>query len=289
MYNLLLISMVSLSIGSFLNFLIYRLTSNESIFSSRSICPKCKHQLKWYHNIPLISYLFLKGKCGYCKDGISIQYPLIELFTMSLGIFIYWFKDYNLLVGDLFLFITFCLLLTLSVIDFKHKVIPEGLSIIALIFSILATTNIEDSIMFSMSTIGIVYLLKAIGESTLKREIFGEGDILIFGIASAILMDIQLIFSFLLLTSILSIIPMLYIRFKNKGDKMIYDDRFLDLIKIVNIKINSKIDDYVYKEKLNILKDGLENFRIKDNLHSIPFIPFMSIALFLTYIGLKVI
>ncbi len=69
-----------LAIGSFLNCLIWRLINNESILG-RSYCPKCKNQIAWYDNLPLISYVFLKAKCRHCKERISIQYPLVELAT----------------------------------------------------------------------------------------------------------------------------------------------------------------------------------------------------------------
>ena len=67
-----------LCIGSFLNVAILRGLSGEDMVFSRSKCPKCENQLKWYMNIPLLSYLFLRGKCAFCKEPISFQYPLVE-------------------------------------------------------------------------------------------------------------------------------------------------------------------------------------------------------------------
>ncbi len=290
-FELFLISIISLSIGSFLNFYIYRFTSKTRItISSRSICPNCKKQLFWYHNIPLLSYLFLKGKCGFCKDKISIQYPLVEFITMFLGIYIYKFNDYSINVNTISIFFIFVILLTLSIIDLKIKVIPEYLSIVALFIAIFSQNDFLNSSIYALSLIGFFYIIKAISEIVFKREIFGEGDLLIFGIVAAILINIKLIFNFFLLTSLISIIYFIFIYFQNKGKQTIIEDsRFNDLIKLVNMKIHSKINknDYVYQEKLNILKNGLEDFKIKDNLKAIPFIPFLSISLFLTYIGLN--
>ncbi len=290
-FELFLISIISLSIGSFLNFYIYRFTSKTRItISSRSICPNCKKQLFWYHNIPLLSYLFLKGKCGFCKDKISIQYPLVEFITMFLGIYIYKFNDYSINVNTISIFFIFVILLTLSIIDLKIKVIPEYLSIVALFIAIFSQNDFLNSSIYALSLIGFFYIIKAISEIVFKREIFGEGDLLIFGIVAAILINIKLIFNFFLLTSLISIIYFIFIYFQNKGKQTIIEDsRFNDLIKLVNMKIHSKINknDYVYQEKLNILKNGLEDFKIKDNLKAIPFIPFLSISLFLTYIELN--
>ena len=75
---------IGLCIGSFLNVAILRGLAGDDVVLKRSHCPKCKNNLKWYMNIPLFSYIFLRGKCAFCKEKISIQYPLIELFTMIL-------------------------------------------------------------------------------------------------------------------------------------------------------------------------------------------------------------
>ena len=76
-----LMFIIGLVIGSFLNVVILRTVSNESIVFPGSKCPKCQTPLKWYHNIPVISYLFLRGKCAFCHEKISIQYPLVEFLT----------------------------------------------------------------------------------------------------------------------------------------------------------------------------------------------------------------
>lgn len=75
------IFVTGLVIGSFLNVVILRTISEESIVYPGSKCPKCQNPLKWYHNIPVLSYLFLRGKCAYCKEHISLQYPIVELLT----------------------------------------------------------------------------------------------------------------------------------------------------------------------------------------------------------------
>ena len=86
--------------GSFLNVVILRGLAGEGIVFERSRCPVCKNQLKWYMNIPLVSYLFLMGKCGFCKTRISPQYPIVEFVTASLFLISYFvfgftFKGYS--------------------------------------------------------------------------------------------------------------------------------------------------------------------------------------------------
>ena len=78
------IFIIGLCIGSFLNVVILRTVSGESIAFPGSKCPKCQTPLKWYHNIPVFSYIFLRGKCAFCKEHISIQYPIVELITAIL-------------------------------------------------------------------------------------------------------------------------------------------------------------------------------------------------------------
>lgn len=83
------IFIIGLVIGSFLNVVILRTVSGESIVFPSSKCPKCGTPLKWYHNIPVLSYIFLRGKCGFCKEHISLQYPIVELLTGILFVLLF--------------------------------------------------------------------------------------------------------------------------------------------------------------------------------------------------------
>ena len=80
-YFLFWICLIGLCLGSFYNVVILRSLSEESLVFPPSKCPKCQNRLKPWHNIPVFSYIFLKGKCAFCKEKISIQYPIIELTT----------------------------------------------------------------------------------------------------------------------------------------------------------------------------------------------------------------
>lgn len=95
------IFIIGLVIGSFLNVVILRTVSEESIVFPASKCPKCQTPLKWYHNIPVLSYLFLKGKCAFCSEKISIQYPIVELFTglLFVGLFIRFCNPFDPILG----------------------------------------------------------------------------------------------------------------------------------------------------------------------------------------------
>jgi prepilin signal peptidase PulO-like enzyme (type II secretory pathway) len=124
----LFVFILGLVVGSFLNCVIYRLETGESFLKGRSYCPHCKHILSWKDLIPIFSFLILKGKCRYCRKPISLQYPLVELFT---GI-LFAFTTYNLqpttlqqtLILYYQLFVFSCLVI-IFVFDLKHYLIPD--------------------------------------------------------------------------------------------------------------------------------------------------------------------
>ena len=121
---LLFIFCIGTVIGSFLNVVILRAFSGESIVMPPSKCPKCGSRLKWWHNIPILSYILLRGKCYFCKEKISIQYPIVEFIT---GVFfVLVFLKYGVSVETLFGFIIASLLIVISVTDIKERVVFDG-------------------------------------------------------------------------------------------------------------------------------------------------------------------
>ena len=112
-----------LATGSFLNCIIYRLSSGESFFKGRSFCPYCKHILDWSDLIPLLSFLILKGKCRYCQKPISWQYPLVEIFTAF--IFLSFFLTYSINYTMVYFLLISCFLIIIFVYDLKHYIIPD--------------------------------------------------------------------------------------------------------------------------------------------------------------------
>lgn len=111
-------------IGSFLNVVILRAFSGESIVLPPSKCPKCQNRLKWWHNIPILSYLLLRGKCYFCHEKISIQYPIIEFIT---GLaFILVFLKFGFSIETIFGFIVASLLIVISVTDIKERVVFDA-------------------------------------------------------------------------------------------------------------------------------------------------------------------
>lgn len=130
-----LILTYGLLIGSFLNVCIYRIPREESIAFPSSHCPSCNKSLQWYDNIPLFSYLSLQGKCRYCGEKISAQYPTIEL--LNALIYLVLFYKFKLSVDFIFYALISSTLIVVTLIDLKEMIIPDSLVITILILSIL--------------------------------------------------------------------------------------------------------------------------------------------------------
>ena len=122
------IFLFGLAVGSFLNCVIYRLETGGNFFRGRSFCPKCKHILSWPDLIPLFSFFLLKGKCRYCQQKISWQYPLVEFSTAWLFVLIFnlqFISTLSQFITTLYLFIISCFLIIIFVYDLKHYIIPD--------------------------------------------------------------------------------------------------------------------------------------------------------------------
>jgi leader peptidase (prepilin peptidase)/N-methyltransferase len=140
--------------------------------------------LKWYHNIPLLSWIFLRGKCAYCKEKISIQYPLIEFMT-ALLFFVCALKEDNIYFA-LINGIIFSLLLGLSVIDLRYKAVPDSLSLPTLILA-LAFPDVLLRLQYALLFAGGFALLRIFITAVIKKEAMGEADIIIAAIIGAML------------------------------------------------------------------------------------------------------
>jgi leader peptidase (prepilin peptidase)/N-methyltransferase len=131
--------LVGLSIGSFINCLVYRLNekNGQGLISGRSECPKCGHQLRWYENIPLISFIFLKGKCRYCQKPISVHYPLVELSTGILFALTYQQIGSNSLFSILYSLFSISCFMAIFLSDFLYFTIPDEIVLPAIGISLL--------------------------------------------------------------------------------------------------------------------------------------------------------
>lgn len=178
-----------LVLGSFLNVCIYRLPRHESIIHPPSTCPQCGKRIKFYDNIPLVSYILLLGKCRFCRNPISIRYPVVELITGLLSTAL--FMKFGL-SPEYPAFMAFSTsLLVISFIDLDHQIIPDVLSIpsipLGLGLSFLTWTEISwlESLIGIVGGGGFLFLVAVIFERLTGKEGMGLGDVKLLAMIGA--------------------------------------------------------------------------------------------------------
>ena len=175
-------------IGSFLNVCIYRLPKRESIISPSSQCIHCGEPIKFYDNIPIVSYVLLGGKCRHCKKHISVRYPVVEGLSGLLCLALY--IKYGLTLEFLLFFFFGASLLIITFIDIDYQLIPDIISIPGLFFGIGASFLIQQ-MSWVESLVGILVgggflFIVAIGYKWLTgRDGMGGGDIKLLAMAGA--------------------------------------------------------------------------------------------------------
>ncbi len=204
--------LLGIAIGSFLNVVIYRLPLNKSVISPPSSCPKCNTQIKPWHNIPILSWIMLKGKCANCGEKISIRYPIIEFLTGIIALIIY--KKTGFDIFFVINFAIFATLLALSMIDFDYKAVPDSLNLLALTLSFFSSPDILNNFTNALILMGGMSLVRFYVSYLIKREAMGEGDIIVAGTMGALL-GIKMAIVAVFIASLLAIFPSFYNRIKN--------------------------------------------------------------------------
>lgn len=184
----LLIFIMGACIGSFLNVCIYRIPADLSIVRPGSMCPSCRTPIRFYDNIPILSYLWLRGKCRLCGQTISIRYPAVELLT-GLAAFAIVVK-YGLTIETLIYFAFISALIVVSGIDIDHKIIPDIISLpgipIGLVASIgLPAVGFFDACIGFLIGGGILYALAWGYHAMTGKEGMGGGDIKLLAMIGA--------------------------------------------------------------------------------------------------------
>lgn len=177
-------------VGSFLNVCIFRLPKEESVVSPPSHCTRCGYVIRWYDNIPILSYLFLRGKCRSCGEPISLQYPLVELINGLLSLFL--FLKFGPGFPFVVLFVLCSALVVITFIDLEHQVIPDVITLPGIVAGFVISFFIP-SLGWLNSLIGILLgggslLLVAYGyQAIAKKEGMGGGDIKLLAMMGAFL------------------------------------------------------------------------------------------------------
>ena len=220
---------IGLVYGSFLNVLIARIPNDENVAFPASHCPKCKTPLKIYHNIPVFSWLFLRGKCAFCKEKISIQYPIVEL--LSGLIFAAVFFKLGISYMSLMIALSFSFLLALSVIDFYIKMVPDSLNLLAMSAAIMAAMSLQGFVLNFQNALlfmGGFAMLRFYLSYFMKREALGEGDLMVAGTMGA-MVGVQLGLMAIFVSAILALPVMMMMRNETDESKMVPFVPFLAL------------------------------------------------------------
>jgi len=174
-----LVLLIGLCLGSFLNVVIYRLPREFSLVFPSSSCPHCQHKLKWFHNIPLFSFIFLRGKCAFCHQKISLRYPVVEIITGLVGIFLLW--KFGLTLSFATACIFSLILIVLIFIDLEHQLLPDILTLSLLWLGLLTSlfsvyTDSHSAIIGAVTGYLSLWLIANIYEFFTHREGMGYGD-----------------------------------------------------------------------------------------------------------------
>ena len=227
-----------LLIGSFLNVCIYRIPLHKSIIKTPSSCGSCGHRLNYYDMLPVVNYVINSGKCRYCGEKYSIQYPLVEL---SNGLL---YGAIALKYGYSLAAVLYCILgsilITISVIDLKHKIIPDGLNIVIAAISIIFVLN-DNSILTDRifgALLGFVLFLAI----ALATDAMGGGDIkLIAGLGAVFGVEgvLFIVFFSFVIGAAISVV-LLIIKIKNRKDELSFGP-FISIAALLYIFYGSKI------------------------------------------------
>lgn len=184
-------------VGSFLNVVIYRVPLNLSVIKPRSKCPKCDSAIKWYQNIPVLSYIAIRGKCTNCEVKIPLRYVLVEI---MMGIFAYLLVPNEIneitILYFLFYFSTASVFVSHFLIDIEHQILPDKINIyflITVLIFVLMTKNITHWALGGVIGFCLPYLVTYLFYKLRGVIGLGGGDIKLFGILGLLLGPIGIV------------------------------------------------------------------------------------------------
>ena len=175
--------------GSFANVCILRLPEGKGVVSGRSYCPNCKKLITWKDNIPIISFLLLKGKCRQCKKPISFQYTLVEFLSLISFLSIYYL--YGISLTTLLLIILAIIFIIIFFIDLKHFIIPNSLTFPLMVLGFIKSfipnldeifPNYIDSLIGGLFGYGIIWSIIFFYKQVRKKDGMGLGDAKLFAV-----------------------------------------------------------------------------------------------------------
>ena len=238
------------AIGSFLNVLIHRVPTGQSIVFPPSHCPKCKKGIRFYDNIPIVSYLMLRGRCRDCQEKISLRYPFVEAITAFLSLFLFW--KFGLSSHYLFSFAFTCALIIITFIDLDHQIIPDvitlpGIPIFFLIAVFFMGIPWLEALLGILIGGGCLFAIAFLYEVITKREGMGGGDIKLLAMLGAFL-GWKSLFFILFVSSLLGAVVGISVMMA-RGKDMKYAvpfGPFLSIAAVAYLFVGSDVMNYLY-------------------------------------------
>lgn len=210
-------------VGSFLNVCICRMPKDESVVSPPSHCPHCSYQIRWYDNIPVISYLLLRGKCRGCGARISLQYPLVELLNGILTLLLFLRFGPTLSFAALFVFCS--ALVVITFIDIEHQIIPDEISLSGIVIGFVLSFFLPghgwlNSILGILLGGGSLLFVAYAYQWLTGKEGMGGGDIKLLAMMGAFLGWKSIPFIILASSLVGSVVGISIMLFQKKDSKL---------------------------------------------------------------------
>jgi len=188
-FPLVVAGLFGLITGSFLNVVIYRLPRGKSVVWPASACGGCGRELRWFENVPIVSWVVLGAKCARCQSPISVQYPLVEATTAVLFVLVTWLTPVGPLLAARLIFV--CGLVVLFGIDLEHQILPNSITlpgiVAGLIFSLAGPPGLRDAIIGVLLGGGLLYATAAGYYLWRREEGLGMGDVKMLAMIGAFL------------------------------------------------------------------------------------------------------
>jgi leader peptidase (prepilin peptidase)/N-methyltransferase len=187
--QLAILVLLGLAVGSFLNVCIHRLPKGQSLSSPPSRCPSCGYGLRWFDNVPVLSYLVLAGRCRNCGERISIRYPLVELITMALFVIHGAVFGWTAILVPRLVFA--CAMVVLFAIDLEHQLLPDAITLPGIVVGLISSAVLPPGIVEALIGVlvggGVLWLIGEVYFRFMGHEGMGGGDIKMLAMIGAFL------------------------------------------------------------------------------------------------------
>jgi leader peptidase (prepilin peptidase)/N-methyltransferase len=208
-------------VGSFLNVCVYRLPLGKSVVWPASSCTKCQRELLWYENVPIVSWMALRGRCRTCATPISVQYPIVEAITAAMFGLGWWYYGPGVLLASRLVF--GCALVVLFAVDLEHQLLPNAITlpgiVVGFAFSLFTEPGWQASLIGILAGGGVLYAIAEIYYRVRHEEGLGMGDVKMLAMIGAFLGWRLMVLTLVLASFSGSIIGVLLIATRRGGMK----------------------------------------------------------------------